>query len=94
MSQKNIRVDMIQRQDTKDNWNIKNPILLSGQIGVEIDTTFIKVGDGVKHWRELNYCGSLIIDTNSNSNYSIWIGTQDEYNNFTDRPSNLIYIIK
>ena len=27
-----------------------NPILLKGEIGIEIDTNKIKIGDGVKTW--------------------------------------------
>lgn len=42
-----------QRTDTKQNWELKNPVLLKGEIGIEIDTGNLKVGDGVTKWLEL-----------------------------------------
>lgn len=42
-------------------WNTNNPILLSGQIGIEIisDGVFrIKTGDGKNKWRDLQYIGT------------------------------------
>lgn len=44
---------MTQRTDTKQNWELKNPVLLKGEIGIEIDTGNLKVGDGVTKWLEL-----------------------------------------
>lgn len=44
-----------QRSDTKQNWEIKNPVLLKGEIGVEIDTGNLKIGDGVSKWTLLIY---------------------------------------
>lgn len=44
-----------QRTDTKQNWEIKNPVLLKGEIGVEIDTGNLKIGDGVSKWTLLIY---------------------------------------
>ena len=35
-----------------------NPILLKGEIGIEIDTNKIKIGDGVKTWTQLDYVNS------------------------------------
>ena len=51
----NIRIQL--RNDTAENWTSKNPILLKGEMGVENVTGKIKIGDGVKTWRELTYSG-------------------------------------
>ena len=43
------------RNDVAAKWGESNPVLLKGEIGLETDTSKIKVGDGVKHWNELGY---------------------------------------
>ncbi len=43
------------RRDTAANWNSNNPILAEGEIGVELDTNRMKVGDGSTHWNDLSY---------------------------------------
>jgi len=43
------------RRDTAADWVTKNPILLPGEIGVEIDTNKFKIGDGVQSWTTLHY---------------------------------------
>ena len=43
------------RRDTKARWAEVNPILMEGEIGLEIDTNNIKMGDGVHAWNELEY---------------------------------------
>lgn len=43
------------RRDTKARWSEVNPILMEGEIGLEIDTNNIKMGDGVHAWNELEY---------------------------------------
>ncbi len=45
------------RRDTAANWTANNPILLSGQIGLETDTNKFKWGDGVTAWNSLSYFG-------------------------------------
>ena len=52
--------DMIQiRRDTAANWTSANPILAQGELGVETDTSKIKIGDGTTAWSSLDY----LIDT-------------------------------
>ena len=46
---------IISRNDTSSNWAEINPILLKGEIGIEIDTTKIKIGNGINSWNELSY---------------------------------------
>lgn len=51
----NIRIQL--RNDTAENWTTKNPVLLQGEMGVEIDTRKIKIGNGTDHWTTLKYSG-------------------------------------
>ena len=46
---------MQQRRDTAANWNSNNPTLLSGEIGYETDTGYLKIGDGSTAWTSLAY---------------------------------------
>ncbi len=47
-----------QRRDTAANWTAVNPVLLSGEWGLETDTRKLKIGDGVTAWNALAYNGS------------------------------------
>ena len=51
----NIRIQL--RNDTAENWNTQNPVLLKGEMGVEIDTGKTKIGNGTAHWKDLKYSG-------------------------------------
>jgi hypothetical protein len=44
-----------QRRDTAANWTAANPTLLAGEIGIESDTSKIKIGDGSTVWNSLGY---------------------------------------
>ena len=46
---------IIQRHDTAANWTTANPVLASGEMGVETDTNKFKFGDGVTAWTSLAY---------------------------------------
>ena len=43
------------RRDTKSRWAEINPILMEGEVGLEVDTQNIKMGDGVTAWNNLDY---------------------------------------
>lgn len=43
------------RRDTAINWTNQDTILFEGEIGVETDTLFFKIGDGVTAWGNLVY---------------------------------------
>jgi hypothetical protein len=43
------------RRDTAANWTATNPILASGEPGLETDTLAVKYGDGVTAWNDLLY---------------------------------------
>ncbi len=48
--------DIIQiRRDSAANWSSANPVLANGEIGLEMDTKKLKVGDGVTAWNTLDY---------------------------------------
>lgn len=43
------------RRGTAAEWSTANPILAEGELGVELDTSKCKVGDGVLNWNSLLY---------------------------------------
>ena len=45
------------RNDSATNWTTANPVLLEGEIGIEIDSARnrIKIGDGTTAWNDLPY---------------------------------------
>jgi hypothetical protein len=45
------------RRDTTNNWTSQNPVLASGEIGINLDTYQFKIGDGIKTWSLLPYAG-------------------------------------
>ena len=51
----NIRIQL--RNDTAENWNTQNQVLLEGEMGVETDTGKTKIGNGTAHWKDLKYSG-------------------------------------
>ena len=55
MPQNSVKVTLILRHDTAAEWRIKNPILAEGEIGAEIDTGLLKMGDGINRFSELDY---------------------------------------
>lgn len=72
------------RNDIKDNWDLNDPVLLLGEIGIETDTTRFKFGDGINSWSLLKYSYSkqTILDSRqpelSDSYFDIgtlWIDT-------------------
>lgn len=46
---------IILRRDTSENWSNNNPVLLSGEPGYETDTGYLKIGDGVSTWQQLEF---------------------------------------
>lgn len=43
------------RKGNSAEWTIKNPVLLSGEPGIEEDTEKWKTGDGTTSWNDLPY---------------------------------------
>ena len=71
MSNQTLNARMVQRNDTKANWTSVNPILLKGEMGVEIDTSKSKFGDGVSTWTALPYSGVMVTASTTNGNIKI-----------------------
>jgi len=46
---------MQQRRGTEAQWNDADPILASGEVGVNLTNGFLKIGDGFSKWSELEY---------------------------------------
>ena len=63
--------DIIQiRRDTASNWTSANPTLANGELGIETDTSKIKVGDGSTAWSSKTYLvdvGSYLTATSTNT---------------------------
>ena len=45
------------RRDTPANWTSANPVLASGEMGIELGTELFKLGDGTTRWILLPYGG-------------------------------------
>jgi hypothetical protein len=85
MAINNVRATLILRNDLAETWASKNPILAKGEIGAEIDTGLLKMGDGSTAFNNLNYInrgkdgdGALITTVNNTltiANYgrSYWV---------------------
>lgn len=61
------------RKDTTANWTSNNPVLLNGELGIEVtnnDEVKLKIGDGSSNWNSLSY---VYLD-------NVWSGTLNEYN--------------
>ena len=43
------------KRGTASQWFTKNPILKNGELGIELDTKRIKLGNGTSQWRSLSY---------------------------------------
>lgn len=54
--------DIIQiRRDLAANWTSVNPILASGELGLETDTNGLKTGDAITAWNSLPYLINPVI---------------------------------
>ena len=58
MAEKTLKTRLVLRHDTAENWTKENPVLLEGEVGVETDTSKLKIGDGASHWGTLKYSGA------------------------------------
>jgi hypothetical protein len=58
------------RRGTASGWSSVNPILASGEMGLETDTKKIKFGDGTSAWNSLGYAGQAELDGKANTNHS------------------------
>lgn len=57
---------------TESNWKTVNPVLLKGELAIESDTNYVKVGNGANHYKDLPYLTTPLnvdsqVTTNSNN---------------------------
>jgi len=55
MAQNSVKATLIIRNDSAASWAAKNPKLARGEVGIEIDTGLVKVGDGTTNFNGLDY---------------------------------------
>lgn len=72
MAQHSVNATLIIRNDTASNWRIRNPVLAKGEMGAEVDTGLLKLGDGLTNYNSLGYINA----SNSVDNKTIFV-----YNN-------------
>ena len=54
-----LKTKIVLRNDTAEKWLASNPVLLTGEMGVETDTGLLKVGDGTSTWAALEYINNF-----------------------------------
>ena len=72
---------IILRNDISANWNVNNSLLGKGEIGIESDTSKLKIGTGLDPWNTLRYSGYY--DLNSLNAYS-----KDDVNTLLSNKAN------
>jgi hypothetical protein len=79
------------RRDTATNWATENPVLSSGELGAETDTSKLKVGDGSTAWNSLQYVSDAAGGNFSlNDNDKILLGTGDDLEIYHDSLNSYI----
>ena len=77
MPSNSVKATLILRNDLAATWASRNPILAKGEIGAEIDTGLLKIGDGVSTFNNLNYINEgkagdgALITTNASNQFTI-----------------------
>ncbi len=61
------RVQIVTSNAVAADWADINPILFKGEIGLELDTQRLKIGDGFRKWVDLPYAPASAIDYKSGS---------------------------
>jgi hypothetical protein len=51
------------RRGLQSEWQAANPILAEGELGLELDTTLYKIGNGIDSWNSLGYGGANVLGT-------------------------------
>lgn len=60
MADTQLKTRILLRNDTATAWTTANPVLMRGEIGIEIDTNKFKIGDGTTAWSALSYVGTQV----------------------------------
>ena len=76
MASNNVRATLILRNDLATNWETRNPVLAQGELGAEIDTGLLKLGDGTTNFNNLNYInlgkpGDGVLITTTNNQFTV-----------------------
>lgn len=50
-----VRASLILKHGSSSDWLLANPILQAGELGIELDTGLMKVGDGSSNYKDLDY---------------------------------------
>lgn len=80
MANNQLTVKIALRNDTAANWTSANPVLLKGEMGIEIDTNKFKIGDGTSTWDELDYfMGDITEILNGYMDKATYAGTKAGY---------------
>lgn len=74
------------RNDTAAAWKAANPVLLKGEIGIEIETRKLKIGDGISQWNSLKYVSDDVVVANNDptatdTNHDVgmlWVNQSDK----------------
>lgn len=59
------RVQIITSNAVAADWADINPVLFKGEIGLELDTKRLKIGDGFRRWVDLPYAKASATDYKS-----------------------------
>lgn len=62
MANNTIDTRIILKNDSTANWTSKDPVLLKGEVGFDLDLGIFKVGDGIKKWSEITVTYSNLQD--------------------------------
>ena len=60
------------RRGTTAEWEAANPVLASGELGFDLTTNYLRIGDGISYWSDISPIGGVYHDyTNVSSNYNV-----------------------
>lgn len=76
------------RRDTQANWEQTNPVLAEGELGLDLTTKAMKMGDGSTPWNGMPYmlkqspfvlgaCGGMSVVFGEGTNYICWTDPED-----------------
>lgn len=72
------------RRNTASAWTSINPTLSQGEPGIEIDTGWFKIGDGIQTWSELSYFAPQV-SADGSSELTVHINNaEDPHPNYDD----------
>lgn len=86
-AQPNMTTRIKLRRDTAANWTRVNPILASGEPGLELDSGKVKYGNGTTRWNSLEYSGGNAESLSDDHAVTITVGNT-EYWAIVNRANN------